>query len=397
MKARAGFVCFLLILASAAAASERGTTAADFLKIGLGAGPIGLGEACTARSGDVNQIYYNPAGLEGVEMNMLTATHLEWIAATQYESLAVARPIVGVGTVAAALSLLHMPDIPAMDDSGLEAGSLRAYDLGVQFSLARDLSTWTGASGLTGGASVKVLRRELADVSATGAAVDLGGLYRMGFFTFGLACQNLGYLSGFGDGSENLPITLRAGVACGLAISQDHQLTMLLDLIQPLDNAFHSNVGIEYSFQKTVFVRAGYKLGYDSDGLQVGAGVVLWHIGFDYALKTMGLFGLTHYVTASFGFGDSVQDIKTLRVNENLRQAEGLYSQSKYEESLKIVETAVEVDPTNERALQLKEKLRTVLDMLKMPGNPGESAPAPAAGPKTPDQMEEQVPKEAQP
>ncbi|NMB65229.1 MAG: hypothetical protein GYA16_10230, partial [Spirochaetes bacterium] len=43
------------------AAGSGGTSGADFLEIGVGSRPLGMGEAFTAEVGDVNAIYYNPA------------------------------------------------------------------------------------------------------------------------------------------------------------------------------------------------------------------------------------------------------------------------------------------------------------------------------------------------
>ncbi|HOM87997.1 MAG TPA: hypothetical protein PLU42_08165, partial [Spirochaetota bacterium] len=44
------------------AAGSGGTSGADFLEIGVGSRPLGMGEAFTAEVNDINAIYYNPAG-----------------------------------------------------------------------------------------------------------------------------------------------------------------------------------------------------------------------------------------------------------------------------------------------------------------------------------------------
>ena len=44
-------------------------TGAAFLKLGMGARPVGLGGAFTAISNDVNAIAYNPAGIAQLESN----------------------------------------------------------------------------------------------------------------------------------------------------------------------------------------------------------------------------------------------------------------------------------------------------------------------------------------
>ncbi len=381
-------------LTAAALAGERGTTGADFLKIGLGAAAAGVGEAYTARSGDVNSVFYNPAGLADMKMNMLAATHLNWIAETRYEALAYARPILGVGTVGASVFLLHMPEIPSLDANGISQGMVQAYDLGVQFSYARDLSSWLGLTGLSGGANMKILRRELAGSNASGLAADLGALYQLDEnFTFGLSCLNLGYLSEFESGSEKLPIVIRAGTCYAQDLGELHQIAAMVDLVQSLDNTLRSNFGLEYSFQNTVSLRAGYKLGYDTDGFQAGAGVQWQNLSLDYALKLMGIFGTTHLVSAGMGFGSSMKSLQQDRSQELLKQAEELYNQSKYEEALLIVDQAFAINAHNKRVINLRDKLRSVLEMLRMDVRPaGESKERIKPGideTLTPDEQEE--------
>jgi len=381
-------------LAAVVTAGERGTTGADFLKIGLGAAAAGVGEAYTARSGDVNSVFYNPAGLADMEMNMLAATHLNWIAETRYEALAYARPILGVGTIGTSIFLLHMPEIPALDENGIPQGMVQAYDLGVQFSYARDLSSWLGLTGLSGGANMKILRRELAGSSASGLAADLGARYKLDDnFAFGLSCLNLGYLSEFESGSEKLPVVIRAGVSYAQDLGELHEIAAMVDLVQSLDNTLRSNFGLEYSFKNIVSLRSGYKLGYDTDGFQAGAGVQWQNLSLDYALKLMGVFGTTHLVSAGMGFGSSIKSLQQDRSQELLKEAEELYNRSKYDKALLIVDKAFAINAHDKRVINLRDKLRTVLEMLRMDVRPaGESKEQIKPGideTLTPDEQEE--------
>ncbi|MBI4062852.1 MAG: UPF0164 family protein, partial [Elusimicrobia bacterium] len=51
----------------------------SFLKIGVGARPIGLGSAYTAMANDATAIYWNPAGLGAIKKRELSAMHGEWL------------------------------------------------------------------------------------------------------------------------------------------------------------------------------------------------------------------------------------------------------------------------------------------------------------------------------
>ncbi|NTV53027.1 MAG: PorV/PorQ family protein [Candidatus Firestonebacteria bacterium] len=386
--------------------AERGTTSADYLKIGLGAGAVGMGEAYAAHAGDVTSMFYNPAGLAEVDVNQLTATHLNWIADTQYEALAYARPNLEFGTIGLSLFMLHMPPIPARDELNNDTGLVNAYDLGVQFSYARDLNRWTGLTGLEGGVSLKFLRRELAGLSASGGAADLGAIYHVNEnWSLGLALSNLGYLSPFGNesGQESLPAGMRVGVAYTLAITEGQKLLAMVDLTQAVDDDLKANAGLEYSLGGNLHARVGYKYGYANDGFQTGLGLGWQNLSVDYALKIMGTFGLTHYVSASWGFGEPIGEQQQDRGQTLLKSAEDLYSQSKYPEALKVVEEAIVINPKSQQAQQLRDKLKTVLDMLQMPADPNAvvaPAPTPGSAPLSADELEEKnatTPQEVKP
>jgi len=309
-----------LALAGAACianAAERGTTGADFLKIGPGAAATGVGEAYTARFGDALSMFYNPAGLADVDMNRVTAMHLNWIAETQYETLACASPILGIGTLGAGLMFLHMPEIPALDENAVSVGTAQVYDLGVMLSFARDLTVFSGVKGLSGGVNLKFLQRELAGSKALGLAGDLGALYHLNEnISFGLSCSNLGYLSKFEASDESLPVLIRLGGAYSQTFAERHRVALMADAIQPLDNSVRANFGLEYGLDRWLSLRVGYKAGYDTDGLQAGAGLQWQNLSFDYAVKFMGVFGPTHYVSASAGFGASLNELQNDRAQE---------------------------------------------------------------------------------
>ncbi|MEW6516221.1 MAG: PorV/PorQ family protein [candidate division FCPU426 bacterium] len=371
-----------------AAASERGTTGADFLKIGLGAASVGTGEAAAARTGELDALFYNPAGLAGTDRSRISAMHVQWIADTRYESLAYVRPLLGNAALGASLMLLHMPGIQALSASGADEGLVSAYDLGVQFAYAQDLPEWAGVPGLAGGAGLKILHRQLADVSASGAALDLGALYHADDnLTFGLSCQNLGYLSSFGSTSESLPLVMRAGAGYQVDLGAAHTVMLLADAVYPADATLRANLGCEYAFSRSVVLRAGYKFGYDTDGFQAGAGVRWQELSLDYALKVMEVFGVTHLISASLGFGAPLAAMQENEAHRYLDEAEGLYGRSQYAAALAAAQAAVAADPKNKKAVELRDKLKSVIDLLEM-STPPAAAPEPA--PSTPDEQEEQ-------
>ncbi len=68
-------------------------TGASFLKIGVGARPLGMGGGYIAIADDVNAIYWNPGGLAQLRKKEISAMHNEWIDDIKYEFVGYAVPL----------------------------------------------------------------------------------------------------------------------------------------------------------------------------------------------------------------------------------------------------------------------------------------------------------------
>ena len=90
--------------------SKTGTTAAQFLKIGIGARALAMGGAYSAVSDDATALYWNPAGLSSMKKNEILLDHQDWI-------LDVDLDFVGgsyntpFGTIGAAISAMYMGEM----------------------------------------------------------------------------------------------------------------------------------------------------------------------------------------------------------------------------------------------------------------------------------------------
>ena len=88
--------------------NKTGTTAAQFLKIGVGPRPIGMGGAFTASADDINSIYWNPAGLAGMYTREAYFNHVDWISDVKLDYAGFGIEVPGFGTLGASVSLLSM-------------------------------------------------------------------------------------------------------------------------------------------------------------------------------------------------------------------------------------------------------------------------------------------------
>ena len=79
------FICLCVILMhdsnaqTGSSLNKTGTTAAQFLKIGVGPRAIGMGGAYTASADDINAMYWNPSGLSRMHSQEAYFNHVDWI------------------------------------------------------------------------------------------------------------------------------------------------------------------------------------------------------------------------------------------------------------------------------------------------------------------------------
>lgn len=307
--------------------TKTGTTAAQFLKIGIGARSIGMGGAFTAYANDVTAQYWNPAGLARVPGGEATFGHISWIADIGVEYAAVSYELSGFGTIGVNITSLGMSGIPVTTTDKPE-GTGEKYDagdlsLGVSFS--RNLTDVFSI-----GFAVKYIREYLWHMNTSGIAFDVGTLFTAPFLNgirLGASISNFGpkmrldgrdsyiiYRTGSAGNNVvnaeyqlndfDLPLLFRVGLSSDLYKSDDWKVTACLDAIHPNDNTEYLNSGVEVGWNEIVFLRAGYKsiLEKNSEqGLTAGA-------GFNYRMNS-GLAVMLDYAYLDFGRLDAVHMI----------------------------------------------------------------------------------------
>ena len=271
-----------------------GTRAMTFLKIGVGAEAMGMGESQVAATDDLYASYWNPAGLTRLEKPQIALMHNEWFAGINHEFVGFALPLGNVGTVGASASYLSFGELQGRDREGNETTVFRPYDLALILSYARGFG-----DSLAFGTNAKFLREQIADETGTGIAFDFGGLYTFQEIplSLGFNAQHVGPRVQFIEEAFGLPFTFRLGVAYRL---WSEALMLTIDIIRPSDNDVATGVGAAYTIGNILQLRTGYKYkigGNDlgaMSGLTGGFGLTLRQFQIDYALVPFGVLGLTH-------------------------------------------------------------------------------------------------------
>lgn len=270
-----------------------GTRAMTFLKIGVGAKAMGMGESQVAATDDLYASFWNPAGLASLQKPQLALMHNEWFAGINHEFVGFALPI-GNNTVGVSANFLSFGELQGRDQEGNETTLFRPYDLAVVVSYARRIG-----NTLAFGANAKFLREQIADDSGRGIAFDLGGLYAFSNvpLSLGFNAQHIGPRVKYVEDAFELPFTLRLGTAYRL---WNEAVILTMDFIRPTDNDNSIGIGGAYTIGNVLQLRTGYNYKFGGNdlgatsGLRGGFGLTLRRFQIDYALIPFGDLGLTH-------------------------------------------------------------------------------------------------------
>ncbi|MBF6609060.1 MAG: PorV/PorQ family protein [Flavobacterium sp.] len=167
------------------------------MNIGVDAAALGMSNAVTASSNDVNSGYWNPAGLIGVEDKQVALMHASYFAnIAQYDYAGFAMPIDDRCAWGVSVIRFGVDDIlnttQLIDDQGnIDYNRISLFstaDYGVTFSYARKLPV----QGFQYGVNAKVIRRVIGKfASSWGFGFDLGFQFERGDWKVGLMLRDI--------------------------------------------------------------------------------------------------------------------------------------------------------------------------------------------------------------
>ena len=308
----------------------------EFMTIGVDAAALGMSNAVTASTGDVNSGYWNPAGLLNMEDNQVSLMHASYFAnIAQYDYAAFGMPIDNESAWGISVIRFGVDDIlnttQLIDDQGnIDYNRISLFstaDYGVTFSYARRLKV----EGLQFGVNAKVIRRIIGDfASSWGFGFDVGLQFERNDWKFGLMLRDItttyniwnideeeyAKIAGAIEGqNQELPesseITLpKAQFGMSKLFEFHNEMTLLAaanlnmrfeqtnDIISTEVVSIDPAVGFELGYIDLAFLRAGVGNfqnirqidGTDKVGFQpnIGVGFKYKGIQVDYALTDLG-------------------------------------------------------------------------------------------------------------
>ncbi len=307
-----GTLLIVLVLPAAATADSVMKVAGKVLQIGVGPRAVGMGEAQSAVADDAYSLYWNPAGLGRLKQLQLSFMHNVWFGGISSEFLGYAQPF---GNDGFGISL-NYTNFGEFEKYGIDSNDY-PVPLNSKFTPFSLITTAGYAHWITStvsvGAALKLISEGVDNYNNLSVALDAGlqAPQALPGLDLGLTLHNIGLpLEGY-----SLPMSVRAGLAYHLPLlvnDQKDQFLAALDanLPVPLDQPFYTNLGLEYLYDGTVALRAGYRVSQlnslgSAAGLTAGLGVRILEYSLDYGFSSFGELGMTHRVAFTAVFGEA--------------------------------------------------------------------------------------------
>ena len=290
-KRAALFVLVALVATPAAAqlttetrdVTKRGTAAAEFLSIPVGARATAMGNAFSATVDDATALYWNPAGMTALPRPTFAVEYARWLVGIDFNYAAVVVPM-RFGTLGLAVTALQSPEmeVTTIDEQNGTGERFDASSYALAISYARALTDRFSIGG-----TAKYVTERIWHSNATALAVDVGTMFETPFrgIRLGASISNFGsrmQMSGDdllatvdidpnnrGNNESNradlrtdqfnLPLTMRIGLAGEVFENDNGRLTLAVDALSPSNSEQYVNVGAEVGLLgDLVMLRGGY-------------------------------------------------------------------------------------------------------------------------------------------
>lgn len=188
---------FLFLICASSYAQTVRKYSNEFMNIGVDAAALGMANAMTSHTNNVNSGYWNPAGLVHLEDHELSLMHANYFAnIAQYDYIAYAKPIDDDSAWGISLIRFGVDDIlnttELIDNQGnIDYNRISLFstaDYGVTFSYARRLRL----PGFQYGVNAKLIRRIIGQfASSWGFGFDAGLQFEKNDWQFGLMLRDI--------------------------------------------------------------------------------------------------------------------------------------------------------------------------------------------------------------
>lgn len=324
-------VLWLTGLAWAQNVDYAGTSAANFLKIGINARTMAMGEAGITMSDDASAMFWNPGAISRIPRNSINLSTINWLVDTRVTYAAAILHAGVLGSFGLDFDYFSSGDIEettlTQQDGTGRYFSASDYQIGLGF--ARNMT-----DRFSFGIKAKYIHERLSNVDASSFAFDLGAVFITSFLNdlrIAATLSNFGNrmkfsgrdlaviysVPGSPTGKEipanletlewEIPLLFRFGLSDYLVKNEDFTLLGAFDILDSRDHETRFNAGAELGIYQTLYVRGGYKFNYDETSFSLGAGfnlqrILKWNAQLDYSYLDFGRFDPVNQFTLALAF-----------------------------------------------------------------------------------------------
>ena len=278
-------------------------SAGAFLRRGIDSKALAIGGAYTSVTDGVSSVYWNPAGLSGVQQNEFTGMYsLLTLDRSEYFA-GIAHNFTDLFTVGAGLYRFGVNNIDGRDENGQKTGTFDDSENSIMVGFSREFMPFEyGRFSL--GLTLKYLVHSLYTNAANGFGFDLGFQTTvLEQFRIGIVLQDLGsYLKWDTESSvkEEIPTVFRFGISY---FPEFYPMFASIDYYKVSGQQEVIRLGTGIKFLNSFGVKAGY----NGETPTFGAFVIVPYneflFQFDYATgKDVLENDYIHYLTLSFNF-----------------------------------------------------------------------------------------------
>ncbi len=296
-------IIFGILILSAQLVFAQGTTGFEIMRSEVSGRGAGMAGALIAVESGVDGLFYNPAALGGMDYRQADLSYLSHLLDIDSGFLAYGQPLKDYGVLGVGINYINYGNFEEATAYGeLTGNKFKANDLLFTLGYGRKMVEW-----LSLGLSIKYVRSEIWNVTASGVGFDVGALIYTPFdgTKIGAGVFNMGRsLDGFYDYKDKLPMGYKLGVSKPLA---HLPLEIALQLEKYQDSQIYFSAGGEFTISELLRLRFGWstkgvdqKVEGDKDifaGASLGAGLWVSNVFFDYAVTSWGNLGTLIRIT----------------------------------------------------------------------------------------------------
>lgn len=307
-----------------------GTSVANFLKIGLSAKSVAVAEADITIADDASTLYLNPGSVSWLEKSSATFSYVQWLVQTNLSYFSIVLPT-DYGNLGFDIAYFGSGDIKETTLLRQEGTGrvVSASDLSIGLVYAKNLT-----DRFSFGLKLKYLSENLASVSASTFAFDIGSVFVTSFLNnmkIGITLSNFGGSLRF-EGNDllvtqvvpgsttnkqvpailqtnswNLPLLFRIGISTTALELDNYKLAINYLIVDSRDYDVRHNVGASFSIYDLVTLRGGYRFNYDEATFSAGIGIktktdFIGDLSLDYAYTDFGRLNGINQFTLSINF-----------------------------------------------------------------------------------------------